>query len=43
MAHFEHRDIEIWLEFERNGFNELIIFSEGSFKPKKTLDDFECG
>ena len=34
---------EIWLEFERNSFNELDIFSEGSFKPKKMLDNFKCG
>ena len=28
-------ELEIWLEFERKGFDEGDNFSEGSFKPKK--------
>ena len=29
----KHRQLEFGLEFERKGFNELQIFSEGSSKP----------
>ena len=33
----KHGELEIGLEFERNGFNDRKTFSEGSFKPKKDI------
>ena len=35
MADLKHSELEIELEFERNGFTERYIFSKGSSEPKR--------